>query len=684
VDRELKEPIHMVGQSNAAPAMGAALTTFELWYGRDVPPPQRIPLRAGSFTAYLEGADLRDVRFGGVELVRRLYFALRDENWDTIPGNLENLSVNAREDSFQVTFDAHHRSRDLDFRWHGTIRGDGSTNISYTMSATALSAFRYCRIGFCVLHPPGEYAGRPFSGRTCNGPVAGELPTMVGPQRYEGGLYFPLFEAVSNLTVSLKSGVEAKFDFVGDLFEMEDQRNWTDGSFKTYCTPLSLGYPHNAAPGQTFAQRMAISASGQPSASVSASDRVNLSLGNPLGSKLPRMGLGVATHDTSLSERDKELLGALHLDHLRADLHLSNSEGAAGLRRAEQECSALGCSLELALFVTDNAVRELAGLESRVPPTVPLTRVLVFHESEQVTSQRWVEQARNTIGPRLPGVPFCGGTNLYFAELNRSRPNLAGLDGVAYSINPQVHASDERSLVENLEAQRDTVVTARSFCDELPLIVSPITLKPRFNPDAAGPEPAPQPGELPSAVDPRQMSLFAAAWTLASIKYLAEAGAASVTYYETTGWRGVKETDGDCPAPELFCSRPGLVFPVYHVFADIADLRTAEIIACASTDPLRVQGLALRADASLRLLIANLTDEMQQCAVGPLNGNRVAVRSFDAQAAPEAMTQPLEFRNRHAEVALAGSALTLDLAPYSITRIDLPAATDKADRKERS
>jgi hypothetical protein len=278
---------------------------------------------------------------------------------------------------------------------------------------------------------------------------------------------------------------------------------------------------------------------------------------------------------------------------------------------------------------------------------------------------------RGRIAPRLPGVPFVGGTNLYFAELNRSRPNPAGLDAVAYSINPQVHATDERSLVENLEAQRDTVESARTFCGDLPLVVSPVTLKPRFNPDAVDPEPAPQAGELPSAVDPRQMSMFAAAWTLGSIKHLAEGAAASVTYYETTGWRGIKETDGGCLAPELFCSRPGVVFPVYHVFADVADLKAAEIIACTSADPLRVQALALRAGGSIHLLVANLTAERAKCEAGSLAAGRAAVRSLDANSAWEAMTQPSEFRSRRAPIPIVGSTLTLELAPYSVTRIDL-------------
>jgi len=666
-------------KSDGTAATGRALNAYELWYGRNTPPPKRTALRAGSLTALLEGADLRDVRFGGIELVRRLYVALRDENWDTIPAELKNLRIDAGEDRFLVSFDAHHRNRDLDFRWHATIQGDQSGNISYKVRGEALRAFRYCRIGFCVLHPT-EYAGRPYRGSTPGGPITGHLPTTIGPQRYEGGLYFPLFDAVSSLAVSLPGGIEAQFDFEGDLFEMEDQRNWTDGSFKTYCTPLSLGYPHSAKAGQAFGQRVSISASGDSSASAVASDTVNLSLGGPLGGKLPRLGLGVATHDVEFSDADKELLGRLHLDHLRVDLHLGDPDAATRLARAERECNALGCGIELALFVTDQADQELCGLVSHLPVAAPVSRVLVFHEKEQVTSPQWVEQVRSRIAPRLSGVPIGGGTNLYFAELNRSRPNPAELDAVAYSINPQVHASDERSLVENLEAQCATVVTARFFCGELSLIVSPVTLKPRFNPDAVGPEPAPQAGELPSAVDPRQMSLFAAVWTLGSIKQLAEGGAASVTYYETTGWRGIKETERGCPDPESFLSAPAMVFPVYHVFADIADLKTTELLACSSTDPLRVQGLALSGGEGVHLLVANLTPEAQTCAVGPLNGDRAAVRSLNEDTAPQGMFQPLEFRSQCSWIPLTGSTLTLTLAPYSITRIDLPAAVAGKER----
>ena len=61
----------------------------------------------------------------------------------------------------------------------------------------------------------------------------------------------PLIGACSALSVELPVGTVTT-TFEGDLFEAEDQRNWTDGSFKTYSTPLASGYPLHARPGQRF------------------------------------------------------------------------------------------------------------------------------------------------------------------------------------------------------------------------------------------------------------------------------------------------------------------------------------------------------------------------------------------------------------------------------------------------
>ena len=113
------------------------------------------------------------------------------------------------------------------------------------------------------------------------------------------------------------------------------------------------------------------------------------------------------------------------------------------------------------------------------------------------------------------------------------------------------------------------------------MIVSPVTFIGRSGPFPAGP---PRDDGLPPTVEVRQASLFGAAWTVGSIKALAEIGAASVTYFETTGWKGIVERDEGSPMPDRFPSTPGSVFPLYHVFADVADWKEGELLQARSND----------------------------------------------------------------------------------------------------
>ena len=115
-----------------------------------------------------------------------------------------------------------------------------------------------------------------------------------------------------------------------------------------------------------------------------------------------------------------------------------------------------------------------------------------------------------------------------------------------------------------------------------------------MNPYATGPAPPVPPGELPPQVDVRQMSLFGAGWTLAALKYLAESGVASVTFYETTGWLGVMEREEGCPLPDKFPSRPGMVFPLFHVLADANEFAGGRVLPSVSSDPLAFDGLVVR------------------------------------------------------------------------------------------
>ncbi len=167
--------------------------------------------------------------------------------------------------------------------------------------------------------------------------------------------------------------------------------------------------------------------------------------------------------------------------------------------------------------------------------------------------------------------------------------------------------ADEASLVEALQGHADTVISARHLAQGLPVCVSSVTMKPPFNQTASEEETPPPPGELPPAVDPRQMALFCAAWTLGSLAALTRGGAASATYYETLGWGGLIEIASGSRLPDKFLSQPGMLFPVYHVFADLAAAGAVQGTPLATNRPLAVTGLRLDSSAGPIYLLANLT-----------------------------------------------------------------------------
>jgi hypothetical protein len=639
-----------------------------LYYGVDAPLPEQIPLRAGPLSLVYEAGDLRYIRLGEREILRRVYVAIRDRNWGTVLPRLSNLKKQMGRDSFRISYDVENQQGDIEFSWKGSIIGAANGTITFTMEGEARSTFLRNRIGFCVLHPIRECAGQPCVVEHSDGKrEKTTFPGYISPQQ-------PFLD-MRSISHEVLPGVTVEVRFEGDVFEMEDQRNWTDASYKTYCTPLRLPFPVELRAGTKLSQSITLNLKGAvPTSQAKADDKViTFTIRNAMPVALPRLGLGMATHSQALSLRAIERLRALHLAHLRVDLDLTQTSFHAQLRRATAEARELHVPLEIAVFLSDAAESELQNLRAildQLKPTVAAW--LIFHLAEKSTSEKWVKLARQTLADNDPHAKMGAGTNAYFAELNRGRPGAGAWNLVTYSINPELHAFDNASMVENLVGQASTVESARHFVGSAPIAVSPVTLRPRFNPNATGPQPAPAPGELPSQVDVRQMSLFGAGWTAGSIKYLAESGVYSVTYHETTGWRGVMETESGSPNPAKFHSLPGAVFPLYHVLADVGEFAGGEVLPSTSNTPLTIDGLVLRKGNKLRIVLVNFTGQQQNVRVSAVNpGNSLLLKSLDETSVEMAMTSPESFRKEPGrELKITRPQVEIKLRPFAIARID--------------
>src|SRR2546428_2921272 len=162
------------------------LSRFQLWHGRNAPPVERRELRAGPLTALLEDGDLRYISVDGVEVVRRIYVAVRDEVWNTIPAMYSDFTYDIASDHFTVRLRANHQYQRINVDWVGTITGNADGTIRYAMDAVANGAFRYCKIGFNIHHPPQE-AGRAYRAPGPEGPSISLLPGPIEPPRNDNG-----------------------------------------------------------------------------------------------------------------------------------------------------------------------------------------------------------------------------------------------------------------------------------------------------------------------------------------------------------------------------------------------------------------------------------------------------------------------------------------------------------------
>lgn len=642
------------------------LTRNILYYGSDTPPPEPIMLRAGPLSLTFVAGEIRDIRMGGREVLRRVYVAVRDRNWRRVPAFLHGIRKTIGPESFDLRFAVENKQDEIDFHWDGSVVGESNGTISFTMEGTARTTFWKNRIGFCVLHSAAELAGSRCSIESVDGKrLNAEFPRFISPHQ--------VFSKIRTISHEIVPGVQAEVRLEGDVYEMEDQRNWSDASYKTYCPPLSLPFPAEILAGSNVSQAITVVVKGNASKinPEPAAEPIIMEL-REARSTLPRIGVGLTPGVGLLSSESIERLRALRLTHLRVDLRLNDGAYESQLQRATNEASRLGLALEVALFLTDDAQREIEELRAalnRVHP--PAKSWLVFHVSEKFTTQRWLNLARASLADYNPEALFGGGTDANFAELNRCRPAF-GIDLVTYPLNPQVHAFDHANLVENLQAQASMVESLRQFAGDVRVAVSPVTLRQRSNPDAASATELRDGGELPASVDPRQMSLLGAAWTAGSLKGLSEAGVCSITFYETDGWKGVMHAEDTALPPAKLPCPPGSVFPLYHVFADVGEFQGGDVVACSSTAPLKAQGLALTKDERMRIILANMTPEKQEIRFVPgAASSRFQVKVLDESTAEWAMTDPEAFRSASGEFLTADAkGAIIELAPLALMRLD--------------
>lgn len=601
-------------------------------FGTDEPPAETRILTAGPLTAELDAGNLRYIRFGGREAIRAISYVTRDQYWGTDAPEIRDLQVEEGPDSFTVTYAATCARGSESYSYQARITG-APTGLRFEATGAGDTDFLTCRTGFVVLHGVQGVVGEALTVEHVDGrTVDSVFPEIIDPD-------CP-FRDIRALTHAVAPGVRVRCEMTGDTFEMEDQRNWTDASFKTYVRPLSLPQPYTLAAGENVTQAVELTFDGAaPTSAASASD-VTVDVGGADG-VVPQIGMWVDAADIALATTRAGMLTPLKPSFLNCYLDTTKQDAAQAFAGLGDLAKALAAPLSLEVVVPGadpegelaavaaaasgagltfaDVAASLAGDLAFVPPGTVFPDMKAFEELYAA--------ARSA----FPGARIGGGNFVYFTELNRKPVPAAALDFATHGVSALVHAADDRSVTETLECLPYVFASMRAGYGDKPYRVSPAGIGSRTSPFGNDPTPNPDAARVTMTdKDPRQRGLLGAAWHLAFVARAAEGGVDSLALGAPVGGFGLVHAPAGHAQP--WFDQSGGVFPAFHVMRALYGASGAQRLRTEISTPRDVQALGVDKDGAQELWLTNLTGEEKSVSIEGFMAKSAALIDEDAFA----------------------------------------------------
>lgn len=634
-------------------------------FGTDEPVTRPTILTAGPLVAELDAGNLRHIRFAGIEVIRAISFIVRDKDWGTYNPIISNLRVEEESDRFEVSYSAIARDECQEFRYHATIVGTPQS-VTFRGKGEAVTDFLTNRTGFVVLHPIVGIAGHAVEIEHTDGRIVrGRFPDLIDPVQ-------PMMD-LRSLTHEAAPGIKVVCRMEGDAFEMEDQRNWTDASYKTYVRPLALPWPYKlAAAGTPLEQSVSLAVGGSGLAKRSSGGAISLKLGERLGA-LPAIGLGLDPDEIAATRSVASTIADIGVRHVICHHDPRRGHDSDALKAAAETAASLGATpwLEAVIASVDGFAEEVASLGEAVAAIgSPFATVLLSPAADlkaTLPGSPWppappLREVFRAARRAFPDKRVGGGMFSFFTELNRKRPPCDEIDIVSFTTVAVFHAGDDRSVIEGLESLPAIAASARAIAGRLPLAVGPSAIGLRMNPYGAAPMENPR--NLRQAMnhnDPRQRGLLGAAWIIGYCAHFARARFEAITLGGTTGPFGVVHTPQAYPVP--WYEAHGGLYPVFHPLRGLARLSGLQMLALDISAPSEVQGICAEGKEGRELWIANLTPEPRDVTLPSRAG---AIALLDADRFVAAASAP-----RFLDELKPADTSQLTLGSYAVARVHL-------------
>jgi hypothetical protein len=490
------------------------------------PWPDAFRVAAGGLVFDVAPEGVRHLTVGGHEVFSTLYAAVRARNWATLPFRTVSQDLQIDDHGCSLT-----REEIVDERLQSrmVVSWADSGVLAATVEMVALEDVDVNRWGYNVCLDARLWVGADV----LSAGAGARFPRRIAPQRAHQGVLQGLFPPADRLSLRRPDGMIVHVESEGQLLEVEDQRNWTDPTFKIYSGSLRDPLPRHIGAGSVVRQSVRIAVTDLPSRPVPVAQEP------VVGPAIELVRVGVQVNDADPSrnaDATARLLAALRVDHLRVDVEPPldvpfHPEGAAA-----------DVPVELAVLVPDLTSEVLSEVTRAAGSLPQRSRVLLHLTGRRTTDAAGALALTALLAPSRPDLVVVPGSDAYFADLNRDEPRCRDL--VSFSITPTVHATDTETVFATLPLQAEVARHVREVLGAR-AVVSPVTLRLRGDPESPS-APASVRREIAEQhLDERLDRIEGAAWTFGSVHALTEGGAFAGTWYELLGVRGVARIESE-------------------------------------------------------------------------------------------------------------------------------------------
>jgi hypothetical protein len=572
-------------------------------------------LTAGAWSCELKEGQLQNIRWNDVEVIRGISYLFRDSDWGTIPAEITDKKVCCNLNIFNVQFQLCMKTSQGTLSCLVRLFASNEGLLEFEVRAMASSEMLTNRCGFVVLHPAAA-AGCPLTVEHTNGQLENIFfPLEISPSQPVFDIRSLNYQPVIGLKLKVLLEAQLPHDSSGK-YEMEDQRNWSDASFKTYVASLLDPWPYCLPSEVELTQRVSLRVNDSVSRTTN-SDATNLQRGITFGPKtgyrMPAIGVGVPPGIHKAKKTEWSALIDLNADWWIVELDLEDPELFEDIQalvhlRSEKSVKVQGdficinnMSAHQSVYLAANLCSK-AKLELDAVRFLPAALLKSFQPIDQwpdVPSHEELVSAARTV---FPFAKIGSGAYTSFTELNRRRPCPSTLDFIGHLTCPIIHAPDDVSVMQTIEALPHIARSIRKFFPNVPYRLGPSTLAPRRNPYGNDTiENSANERIALAALDPRHQAAYGAAWVIAYAAAVVDQNVEVLSLLESHGPNGPI-------AKNLPTDKTDITVPAWHALGLLVSVAGQELLTIKNLPP-QLAGVAwLSEDGARRCVLANLTD----------------------------------------------------------------------------